>query len=149
MNNVLPKLNATPSHEMTIPSTQKVVNFRPYLVKEEKVLLLAFESKDQKKALSAMIGTIDACVSDTIDTSKLTMFDVEYMFTQIRSKSVGESTKVMIKCSECGHENEIGIDLSSANVDVPEVDNIIKISDEITVELRYPSLEVFIDNWQE
>ena len=87
----LPKLNATPKYELTIPSTQQTVKFRPYLVKEEKILLLAFESKDEKQSMQAMVETIDACIQDKIDvTSKLTTFDVEYMFTQIRSKSVGE-----------------------------------------------------------
>ena len=149
MSNVLPKLNATPSHELTIPSTQRTVSYRPYLVKEEKILLLAFESKDQKAALKAMINTIEACVSDTINVSKLTMFDIEYMFTQIRSKSVGESTKIMVKCSECEHGNEVSVDLSQVSVDVPDIDNNIKISDEITIEAKYPSFEVFINNWQE
>ena len=149
MSNVLPRLNATPSHELTIPSTKQVINYRPYLVKEEKILLLAFESKDQKTALKAMINTIEACVSEKIDVSRLTMFDVEYMFTQIRSKSVGESTKISVKCSECSHENEVSVELASVNVEVPDIDNRIKISDEIIVEVRYPSFQVFIDNWQE
>ncbi len=149
MSNVLPKLNATPSHEMTIPSTQQTVNYRPYLVKEEKILLLAFESRDQKTALKEMINTIKACVSDNIDTSRLTMFDVEYMFTQIRSKSVGETSKVSINCSECEHANEVSVNLSSIEVKVPEVESEVKISDDVSVELQYPSFEVFIDNWKD
>ena len=91
----LPKLNATPKHEMVIPSTGKTVMFRPYLVKEEKILLMAFETKDEKTAMQAMLDTIDACVEGEYVKSKLTTFDIEYMFTQIRGKSVGESVNVI------------------------------------------------------
>ena len=79
----LPKLNDAPRYELTIPSTQKMVRFRPYLVKEEKVLLMAFESGDEKATLRAVLDTIESCVEDTINRNKLTTFDVEYMFTQI------------------------------------------------------------------
>ena len=103
----LPKLNATPKHEMVIPSTGKTVMFRPYLVKEEKILMMAFESQDEKTAMKAMLDTIDACVEGDYVKSKLTTFDIEYMFTQIRGKSVGESIEVKTKCSECETEQPI------------------------------------------
>ena len=83
----LPKLNATPSHEMVQPSTGERVSYRPYLVKEEKILLLAFESNDQKQAMRAMIDTVVTCC-ENVNKDELTVFDVEYMFTQIRSLNI-------------------------------------------------------------
>ena len=146
MNNVLPKINATPSHELTIPSTGQKINFRPYLVKEEKILLLAFESNDNKTAMKAMVDTILACISEPLDPSKLATFDIEYMFTQIRSKSVGESAKVNVKCEECDTENEIAVDLGTAEVEMPEdIVKKVEITEEVSVELKFPSYEVLYD----
>ena len=78
----LPKLNSNPKYEMVIPSKQQTVRFRPYLVKEEKVLLMAFESQDTVQAMKAIIDTIEVCVDDKINKQELTTFDVEYMFTK-------------------------------------------------------------------
>ena len=136
----LPKLNSAPKYELTIPSTQKTVRFRPYLVKEEKILLMAFESGDEKATLRAVLDTIESCVEDSFNQNKLTTFDVEYMFTQIRAKSVGEKTKVAVKCSHCDIQNDVEIDLEQVKVSMPEkIDNIIKLNDDISVEMRYPS----------
>ena len=145
----LPKLNATPKHEMVIPSTGKTVMFRPYLVKEEKILLMAFESQDEKTAMKAMLDTIDACVEGDYVKSKLTTFDIEYMFTQIRGKSVGESIDVNLICSECKKQTEMNINLADITVDVPEVDNLIQLTDTISVEIQYPPFKTFIDNFKE
>ena len=95
---VLPKLNTSPKYEMVIPSSKQTVRYRPYLVKEEKVLLMAFESNDSSQAMNAIIDTILVCIDENIKRETLTTFDVEYMFTQIRSKSVGETSKVNVKC---------------------------------------------------
>tara|TARA_B100000282_G_scaffold267681_1_gene220086 strand:- start:1742 stop:2452 length:711 start_codon:yes stop_codon:yes gene_type:complete len=143
----LPKLNATPKFELTIPSTQQTVKYRPYLVKEEKILLLAFESKDEKQSMQAMVDTIEACIEDIIDVGKLTSFDVEYMFTQIRSKSVGETGKVGMICSECEHRTPTDIDLSTVEIVIPDIDNKVKLTDEIVLELKYPSFQIFVDNY--
>lgn len=145
----LPKLNATPKHEMVIPSTGKTVMFRPYLVKEEKILLMAFESQDEKTSMKAMLDTIDACVEGDYVKSKLTTFDIEYMFTQIRGKSVGESIDVNLTCSECKKQTEMNINLADITVDVPEVDKLIQLTDTISVELQYPPFKTFIDNFKE
>ena len=135
----LPRLNDTPSYSMVIPSTGKEVFYRPYLVKEEKVLLMAFEANDEKQAMKAMVDTITACVKDDIKQRSLTTFDVEYMFTQIRSKSVGETADIGIKCSECETSNEVSIDLSSVEVTKSEGGDTIELTDNISVEMRYPS----------
>ena len=147
MSGALPKLNATPTHELTIPSSGQKVSYRPYLVKEEKILLLAFESQDEKQAMQAMVDTIIACVNEKLNPKTFTSFDVEYMFTQIRSKSVGETTKINVACSECGTNNEQTINLAELKVEVPETNNVIELTDNISVELKYPSFEAFIKNY--
>ena len=99
----LPRINETLNFSMTVPSTGKKVKYRPYLVKEEKVLLQAFESGDTKTCLEAMVDTLDACIDpkSKLDIGSLATFDVEYLFIKVRSKSVGESSTVMVNCKEC------------------------------------------------
>ena len=143
----LPKLNDKPKYELVIPSTKQKVKFRPYLVKEEKVLMLAMESQDQIQIFEAIADTIEACVDGDIDKNVLTTFDIEYMFVKIRTKSVGENIKFTPKCGECEAENEISIGLDEIIVEVPEGDNIIKISDDINIKMKWPSfLSVLSDD---
>ena len=80
----LPKINAAPKYEAVVPSTKQTVRFRPYLVKEEKVLMMAMETQDTKQAMAAVVDTIESCVTEPLDKNKLTTFDVEYLFTRIR-----------------------------------------------------------------
>jgi len=142
----LPKLNDTPKYEIVIPSSQTKVRYRPYLVKEEKILMMALETKDQRKALNAIVDTIDACVSDDLKLDNLTTFDVEYMFTQIRSKSVGETSKILLECEECQHKNEVEIPISEVKVIVPKVDKIIKLTDDISMEMQWPSYTKMLES---
>ena len=135
----LPKLNDQPKYELVIPSTQQKIRFRPFLVKEEKVLLLAMESNDQNLILASITDTIEACVIDKIDAAKLTTFDIEYVFTQIRSRSVGEVATVLVNCSECETPNELKIPLDAITVTKSSVSNMVKLTDSITLELQYPS----------
>lgn len=136
----LPKLNDQPKYDLVIPSSQQKIRYRPFLVKEEKVLLLAMESKDQNLILSSILDTIEACILDPVDSSKFTTFDIEYCFTQIRSRSVGEVANVLVKCQECGHSNEHAIKLDDIKVvSEKEVSNIIQLTDDIQLELQYPS----------
>lgn len=134
----LPKLNDSPKYDLVIPSTKQKVKFRPYLVKEEKVLMLASESGDDKQALQAIVDTIKACVSDEINTSELTTFDVEYAFTQIRAKSVGETSKVGVKCNHCQTTNEITIPLDDIKVETPKIEDKIKLTDDISLKMKWP-----------
>ena len=85
----LPRLNDVPYYELTVPSTKKIVRFRPFLIKEQKVLLIAYESRDVKQIMNTVLDCISSCV-ENIDVLKLSTFDVDYIFTQIRSKAVGE-----------------------------------------------------------
>jgi DNA-directed RNA polymerase subunit M/transcription elongation factor TFIIS len=141
----LPQLNSTPKYEIVIPSTGKKVNYRPYLVKEEKVLMIAFETGDQKEALRAIVDTIKACVSEDLDEKTLTTFDVEYMFTQIRSKSVGEKSTIMMPCSECEVKNEVDVVISDITINVPKNENIIELTKDVSVEMQYPSYVSVLD----
>lgn len=143
---VLPKLNTSPKYEMVIPSSKQTVRYRPYLVKEEKVLLMAFESNDSSQAMNAIIDTILVCVDENIKRETLTTFDVEYMFTQIRSKSVGETSKVNVKCEECETLNAVTINLAEVELDTPEsVNNEIQLTPEVSIELSYPSADSLIN----
>lgn len=135
----LPKLNDSPQYELTIPSMGKTVKFRPFLVKEEKVMMMAMESENQKDILNTIVNTIDACVSDSLDSSKLTTFDVEFMFLKIRAKSVGETSKLGFKCKECEHPNDISINIDTIEIELPQVENVIKLNDSVQVELSWPS----------
>ena len=135
----LPLLNDTPKYELKIPSTGKKVKFRPFLVKEEKVLLVAAESKDPNLMISTIIDTIKACVQSNVNVDSLTTFDLEYLFIQLRAKSVGERAPLKIKCESCEAENDYEVDFDDIKCVVKQKDNVIKLTDDISVEMKYPS----------
>jgi hypothetical protein len=141
----LPKLNSAPTYEMKIPSTGQSVVYRPFLVKEQKNLLIAFEAQNRQDLVRAVIRTIEACVEDSIKGT-LTTFDVDYMFTKIRSKSVGETADILIPCEECDTNNEVRIELDKVEVtgDMPEM--LIPINDDVTVKMKFPTYEEFLSN---
>lgn len=134
----LPKLNDLPSYSLTIPSSKRKVNFRPFLVKEQKILLMAMESQDNDQILKAISDTLKSCIDEQISDAELATFDIEYLFTQIRSKSVGETTKLNLMCSSCKTNNEVQVNLSEINVDITQ-DTVIKLNDTYSLEMRYPS----------
>lgn len=135
----LPKINNVPKYTLTIPSTKKQITYRPFFVKEQKVLLIALESQDEDQILKATTDMIAACVDDNINVSKMPTFDVEYIFTQIRSKSVGETSKVNIACTACKEYNEVEVHLDKIKIDIPPKNNEIKLNDNYTVVMNYPS----------
>ena len=135
----LPKLNDTPKYSVEVPSMKKTVRFRPFLVKEEKVLLLAMESEEDDQVLSAIMDTIDSCVVDELDTKQLTTYDIEYLFTKIRAKSVGETTQVKLKCEACETENQVIIPIDDIKVVGEEVDPIIELQPGMQLEMRHPA----------
>lgn len=141
----LPKLNNAPKYELTIPSTQQKVMFRPFLVKEEKSLMIAAESGNQQNVLRTLVETIGNCVQTDISLNKLTSFDIEYMFLQLRSKSVGESATVGLKCDDCGTPNDVSINLEEIKIKIPKVQKNIKLNDEISVDLDWPSFRDIVD----
>ena len=134
----LPVLNEVPKYELTIPSTQEKVLFRPFLVKEQKILLLAYESKNRKQIVQAMLDTIGAC-AQTVDVMKLSTFDVDYIFTQIRAKSVGEKVELNVSCTECNTPNQTTVNLEEIVVDIPDKNMIVPITNEISIKLKYPN----------
>lgn len=141
----LPVINESPKYPLTIPSTQKKVFFRPFLVKEQKTLLMALESQDQKTIVRAISDIIDSCVIDPINSKALATFDVEYMFTQIRCKSVGESSQVNVKCSECSKDNEVSIDLSKIKVDIKKAPPTIKLTSQFNLKMKYPRYDELLE----
>ena len=134
----LPILNNASLHELTVPSTGKTYNYRPYLVKEEKILLQAKESKDDKLMMRSLTKLIESCVED-INTNELTTFDVEYIFLQLRGKSSGEIVKVGYECSHCEAANDIEVDLTNIKMtnDIKDNNTIIKLTPDIDIELSY------------
>jgi hypothetical protein len=139
----LPKVMSS-RYSTTLPSTGQTIEYRPYVVKEEKILMIALESQDQKQIVRAMKDVVKACVFDDIDIRKLTAFDLEWMFLKLRSKSVGEKAVVKLKCleEECNGVTDVDIDLESVKVDGDfDKDKVIKITDDMGVTVRYPSVD--------
>ena len=136
----LPKLNETPKYEFVIPSTGKKVRFRPYLVKEEKILMMASETKDPQQMMNAILDTVVACAIEKINPSALSTFDLEYLFIKLRSKSVGETSTIGINCNECKIRNEYSLNLEEieCKTNSKKNSNMIKIADNIVVEMKYP-----------
>ena len=136
----LPKLsNDKPIYELTVPSTNQTVKYRPFLVKEQKSMLVAFESKDTKQILNSILQCIENCVED-INVNKLSTFDVDYIFTKVRSKSVGETSRILMACSECNEENEVSVNLDDVKLTETEIkNNVIKLNNDIAVTMKYPT----------
>ena len=144
----LPKI-ATPTYELTLPSTGKTVKYRPFLVKEEKVLVIALESEDTKQITNAIKAVLKACVQTRgIKVETLPTFDIEYLFLNIRGKSVGEELEVNIICPDDGETSvPVMIDLDDIQVQKDEEhNNQIRLDDSLMMEMKYPSLDEFIKN---
>ena len=144
----LPKI-ATPSYELELPSTGKTIQYRPFLVKEEKLLVIALESEDTKQITNAIKAVIRACVlTKGIKVETLPTFDIEFLFLNIRGKSVGEDIEVNLICPDDGEtEVDVSISLDDIMVQKPEGhSNQIKLDNNLMMELKYPSLNEFIKN---
>ena len=144
----LPKI-ATPTYSMVLPSTEKEINYRPFLVKEEKLLVLALESEDTKQITQAIKAVLKSCVQTKgIKVESLPTFDIEYLFLNIRGKSVGESIDVNIICPDDEKTSvKVVIDLDDIKVNKTEGhSNQIKLDENLMMELKYPSLDEFIKN---
>jgi hypothetical protein len=153
----------TPEYELTIPSSGQRAAFRPFLVREEKILLMAMQSEDEKQVIRAVEDIIKSCLIGTIDLSKLSMFDIEYIFLKIRSKSIGEIVEMRYQCQReipktvrdehtgetqvvnrpCGTNVPIKIHLDEVKVDKdPNHTTQIKLTDEVGLTMRYPNLSL-------
>ena len=143
----LPKVN-TPTYELVVPSTDEKVKFRPFLVKEEKILLIAMEAQEQSGILNAVKDIVKSCTFDKFDVNRAPIFDIEYIFLNIRAKSVGEVSTVNLRCPD---DNETfvqtEIDLTKVDVQITEGHtNKIELTDEMGMIMTYPTLDSFTDS---
>jgi hypothetical protein len=140
----LPKLNV-PKYMVTLPSTKKQISMRPFLVKEEKVLMVALESNDIEQISNAVRNIILDCY-DLDNLDELTVFDIEYLFLQLRAKSVGENMNLQIKCAEedCDNMTPITINVDDIEIINQNQDRVIILDEDngVGVEMKYPSLEL-------
>ena len=142
----LPKLEAN-RFKCKLPITGNEIEYRAFLVKEQKVLLTALESEDAAEVNRSIIQLIKSCIfSDSVIVDKLPITDLEYLFIQLRIKSVGETSNVNIPCSECEHPNEVVIDLQELDVSGEVPNNDISIRDNIVMRFRQPSLNDVPEN---
>tara|TARA_B100000902_G_scaffold103004_1_gene105335 strand:+ start:165 stop:884 length:720 start_codon:yes stop_codon:yes gene_type:complete len=144
----LPKI-ATPTYELELPSTEQTIQYRPFLVKEEKVLVIALESEDTKQITTAIKSVIKNCIlTKGIKVETLPTFDIEYLFLNIRGKSVGEEIEVNLVCPD-DEETQVSTVINLDDIKVQKNEdhtNQIKIDKSIMMEMKYPSLEQFIKN---
>jgi len=144
----LPKIS-TPTYELELPSNGKKIKYRPFLVREEKILIMALESEDMKQISGAIVQILSDCIlTKTVKVQELSTFDIEYLFLNVRAKSVGESVEVNITCPDDGETTvQMEIDIDTIKVQKnPEHTNIIKLDDVLSMKLKYPSLDQFVEN---
>lgn len=144
----LPKIDL-PIYELTIPSTGKTVKVRPFLVKEEKLLLMAVASKDDQQIIDTTKQIINNCILDETELSKMTFFDIDYLFISLRAKSVGETVDVNFKCNtptedggRCGFIFPVPIDIANVKVYNMDTPKSIELTPKISVKMKYPSYDV-------
>ena len=144
----LPKI-VTPTYELELPSTGQTVKYRPFLVKEEKLLVLALESEDTKQITTAIKAVLKSCVlTKGIKVEHLPTFDIEYLFLHIRGKSVGEELEVNITCPD-DEKTQVPVTINLEDIEVQKNDEHnkqVKLDDNLMMEMKYPSLDQFIKN---
>ena len=140
---------ATPTYELELPSTKKKISYRPFLVKEEKLLVLALESEDSKQITNAIKAVLKNCIETKgIKVENLPTFDIEYLFLNIRGKSVGEEVEVNIIAPD-DETTSVPVKLMIDDIKVKETEghtNKVKVDDDLMMEMKYPSLNEFISN---
>ena len=138
----LPKIIA-PEYSLILPSTGEELKYRPFLVKEEKLLLLAMESEDEKQIINATKNVIKNCVMGDIDPEQLPIFDIEYIFLWLRGRAKGEKIELKYKCPECS--GDINVDLNLEDVKIDKINghnNKIKLTDNVGIVMKYPNLMI-------
>ena len=144
----LPKVVA-PTYTLTIPSLKKEIKYRPFLVKEEKILIIAMESEDPKQISDAVKTVIGNCIlTRGIKVDNLSTFDIEYLFLNLRGKSVGEEVEILITCPDDGTTQvPVTVSLDDIKVQIkPEHSRDIKLDDNLSLRLKYPSMQEFVKN---
>jgi len=144
----LPKI-ATPTYELVIPSTKKKIKYRPFLVKEEKVLIIAMESEDTTQIANAVKDVIKNCITTRgVKVEELSTFDIEYLFLNIRGKSVGEEVEVLVTCPDDG-VTKVPMSIVLDDIQIQYDENHspdIKLDDTLTLRMKYPSMDQFVKN---
>lgn len=139
-------LNSAPVYTLKLPSTGKDIKYRPFLIKEEKALLLANQSEDPTVMVDSLKQVIKSCVKDEIDVDSFATFDLEYVFTQIRAKSVGENVELLLKCDTCTDEKAVAkvtLDLTQIEIQKdPDHTNKIELFGDVGVIMKYPTIEI-------
>lgn len=142
----LPKI-ATPTYELEIPSTKKKISYRPFLVKEEKILIIAMESEDPKQIATAVKNVLSNCIlTRGVKVEELSTFDIEYLFLNVRGKSVGESVEVLITCPD-DNQTQVPIEINLDDIKVKVSDEHsrdIKLDNDLVLRMKYPSMSEFI-----
>jgi DNA-directed RNA polymerase subunit RPC12/RpoP len=142
----LPTMN-TPTFKVKLHSLSSEVEFRPFLVKEEKILILAQESNDPKEMIKAMQDIVTTCSTGAIDGKDLPFFDLQNAFIRLRSQSIGSMTDFILICGECGHKTETTLDLDTLTVEHQDNHtNKIMLSDNVGVFMKYPKAEILVDD---
>ena len=140
---------ATPTYELKLPSSNKKIKYRPFLVKEEKVLIIALESKSQTEITNAVKDVLKQCIlTKDVNIDALPTFDIEYIFLNIRAKSIGEAIKVLVTCPDDG-ETEVPVTIYVDEIKVvksKEHKKDITLDKDMTLRMKYPSLNQFIEN---
>lgn len=142
----LPKINV-PLYELTIPSSGKKIKYRPFVVKEEKLLLLALESEDQDEITNAIIQIINNCVQTKINIDELSTFDVEYLFLNIRSKSVGEMLEFAITCPD-DNETQVEVEINIDEIKVvkeKDHNDTIDLENGYFIKMKYPTMKYIMN----
>ena len=144
----LPKIN-TPTYELTLPSTGKKIKYRPFLVREEKILIMALEGENNEEITNAIIQILSDCIlTKGVNVSKLATFDIEYLFLNVRAKSVGETVEVNVTCPD-DNKTSVQMEINIDSIKVQKTKghkNIIKLDDQYSMKLKYPSMDEFIDS---
>ena len=143
----LPKI-ATPTYELVLPSTGKKIKYRPFLVKEEKILILALESEDVTQITNAIKAILKDCISTRIKVDTLPTFDIEYLFLNIRAKSVGEALDLVVTCPD-DNETTVPVKVYIDEIEVLQDEDHttdISLDGNLTLRMKYPSLDEFVEN---
>jgi hypothetical protein len=135
---------SVPTYELIVPSTKQKIKYRPFLVREEKALMIAQQSEDEGVMLDTLKSIIEGCTLNKLDVEKLAMFDIEYIFTQLRARSVGEISELLFSCLECNDPKAkmpVDIDLTTLKVEFDENHSTtIPLFDNVGIKMKYPSL---------
>ena len=144
----LPKIN-TPTYELTVPSTGKKIKYRPFLVREEKILIMAMETENMKDITNSIVQILSDCIlTENVKVESLATFDIEYLFLNVRARSVGETVDVNVTCPDDNETQvEMTIDIDSIKIQKTRGHkNIIKLDDNLSMKLRYPSIDQFVES---